>query len=59
MSKEKFDLTNVGGQPKTWAEKNREGAAEDGRQVASLLGMILLGVVSAGLLLWVLFTLLF
>lgn len=24
MSKEKFDLSNVGGQPKDWAQKDRE-----------------------------------
>ncbi len=28
MSKEKFDLSNVGGQPKDWAQKSKEAEIE-------------------------------
>ncbi|MGE8279027.1 MAG: hypothetical protein ACN6O2_01210 [Stenotrophomonas sp.] len=38
MSKEKFDLSNVGGQPRTWAEKNREASLQASLSFSDYLG---------------------
>lgn len=51
MSKEKFDLSNVGGQPKDWAQRQQEndlksrlGAREWGTfALIGALGLVLLG----------------
>lgn len=50
MSKPKFDLSNVGGQPKDWAQRRHENDLK-ARLVAKDWGLFLLiGVLALGLL---------
>ncbi len=53
MSKQKFDLSNVGGQPKDWLERHLDYASEysewdDIKLVAAFVGVPLLFVLSVG-----------
>ena len=62
MSKEKFDLSNVGGKPKIWAERGSgmqddSGWLEDLKMTSGCLGIVLLLLVSAGALIYGLFKL--
>ena len=62
MGKPKFDLTNVGGQPKIWAERGSgmqddSGWLEDLKMSSGCLGIALLFLVSAGALVYGLFKL--
>lgn len=62
MSKEKFDLSNVGGQPKKWTDGSGEmqddsGWLEDLKMSSGCLGICLLLLVVAGSLIYGLFKL--
>ena len=62
MSKEKFDLSNVGGKPKIWAERGSgmqddSGWLEDLKMSSGCLGIGLLFLVVAGSLIYGLFKL--
>ena len=60
MSKEKFDLSNVGGKPKTWAERGSgmqddSGWLEDLKMTSGCLGIALLLLVPVAALVYGLF----
>lgn len=51
MAKEKFDLSNVGGQPKDWMQREREKSLEPGlgfKEYAGCAGLILLLLITLG-----------
>lgn len=58
MSKEKFDLSNVGGQPKDWMQKSREAEVEASGSwwvPWALIGLPVLLLICAGSYLFSLF----
>lgn len=44
MSKEKFDLSNVGGQPKSWAQKSHEREVESNWWEDTWIPLALIGL---------------
>ncbi|GEM_PF-1570777 len=57
MSKQKYDLSNVGGQPKDWAQRSRESDIngdwwEDVKMTSGCAVLVIGLVVSAGALLY-------
>lgn len=59
MSKEKFDLSNVGGQPKDWMQKNHEAeVASNWREPWLAIGLVVLPLLILGGIGYFLFSLL-
>ncbi len=50
MSKQKFDLSNVGGQPKDWAQRSREAEIEGGIGLRNWAKIAIIAICGLGVL---------